>query len=114
MSEALAFVCSICGESSTQICVYCTKDACSNHCCERCRRCSDCCECELRLDDPGNKYPEPGIQHRANDVQAEVEVPEVHETHEDLPALLDGETTVPDDQAYMPDREPPPRAGESQ
>jgi hypothetical protein len=28
------------------LCVYCTKDVCANHVCERCRRCSDCCQCE--------------------------------------------------------------------
>ncbi len=41
------FNCSICGESSQQLCVYCTKDACANHRCERCGRCSDCCGCEV-------------------------------------------------------------------
>ena len=48
-SPTLTYVCSICGEPSTQICVYCTKDACSNHRCEKCGRCSDCCSCEVRL-----------------------------------------------------------------
>jgi hypothetical protein len=43
------FICSICGEASSNICSYCTKDACSNHRCERCKRCSDCCECEFPL-----------------------------------------------------------------
>lgn len=43
------FTCSICGEASSNICAYCTKDACSNHRCERCKRCSDCCECEFPL-----------------------------------------------------------------
>lgn len=47
--EANTFTCSICGEDSQEICVFCTKDACSNHLCERCRRCSDCCECEVPL-----------------------------------------------------------------
>lgn len=47
--EAAIFRCSICGEPSTDICVYCTKDACGNHRCERCKRCSDCCECDLPL-----------------------------------------------------------------
>jgi hypothetical protein len=42
------FACSICGEPSTEICVHCTKDACTNHRCEKCKRCSDCCGCELR------------------------------------------------------------------
>jgi hypothetical protein len=47
MNETGQFRCSICGEPSTQICVYCTKDACPNHLCERCGRCSDCCECKV-------------------------------------------------------------------
>ena len=48
-APAAIFICSICGEPSVEICVYCTKDACSNHRCERCKRCSDCCECEIPL-----------------------------------------------------------------
>ena len=48
-AEAAVFTCSICGEPSRDICVYCTKDACANHRCERCKRCSDCCECEVPL-----------------------------------------------------------------
>lgn len=47
----LTFTCSICGEPSTDICVFCTKDACSNHICNKCQRCSDCCECEIHLDE---------------------------------------------------------------
>jgi len=46
VSASGPFVCSICGEASQRICVYCTKDACDNHICEKCQRCSDCCECE--------------------------------------------------------------------
>jgi len=45
----VALSCSICGEPSTDICVYCTKDACTNHRCDRCKRCSDCCECDVPL-----------------------------------------------------------------
>jgi hypothetical protein len=48
-AEAAIFVCSICGEPAGEICVYCTKDACVNHRCDRCKRCSDCCECEIPL-----------------------------------------------------------------
>ena len=48
IAEAKTFACSICGEPSTEICVYCTKDACNNHLCSRCGRCSDCCECDIR------------------------------------------------------------------
>ncbi len=47
--NAAIFTCSICGEVSSNICAYCTKDACSNHRCERCKRCSDCCECDVPL-----------------------------------------------------------------
>jgi hypothetical protein len=47
--NAAIFTCSICGEASHNICSFCTKDACSNHRCERCKRCSDCCECEYPL-----------------------------------------------------------------
>jgi hypothetical protein len=47
----MPFTCSICGEESTRICVRCTKDACSNHLCEKCLRCSDCCECEVALNE---------------------------------------------------------------
>jgi hypothetical protein len=53
MTEARTFSCSICGEPSTEICVYCTKDACSNHLCGKCFRCSDCCECEIPLNPAG-------------------------------------------------------------
>ena len=62
MSDARTFFCSICGDPSTQICVYCTKDACANHLCHRCLRCSDCCECDVPLDadrEPLEAPPEP-------------------------------------------------------
>ena len=49
MTEIATFACSICSETSTEICIYCTKDTCANHLCVRCRRCSDCCECEFPL-----------------------------------------------------------------
>jgi hypothetical protein len=65
MTEARAFTCSICGDPSTDICVYCTKDACPNHLCSKCRRCSDCCECEVPLD-AGEHHPAAsGEQHTA-------------------------------------------------
>jgi hypothetical protein len=47
-TETATFPCSICNEPSASICVYCTKDVCANHRCEKCQRCSDCCQCELR------------------------------------------------------------------
>jgi hypothetical protein len=51
MNGTSTFACSICGEPSTQICVFCTKDTCPNHLCLRCSRCSDCCECEVPLEE---------------------------------------------------------------
>jgi hypothetical protein len=45
----MPFNCSICGEESARICVWCTKDTCANHLCQKCARCSDCCECEVPL-----------------------------------------------------------------
>ena len=48
MTDTATFTCNICGEPSLEICVYCTKDVCPNHRCDRCLRCSDCCACELR------------------------------------------------------------------
>ena len=51
MTPTVTFTCSICGEPSGEICVFCTKDACANHVCEKCHRCSDCCECEIHLDE---------------------------------------------------------------
>ena len=53
----MPFKCSICEEESTRICVYCTKDACSNHLCEKCLQCSDCCECEVPLQEhPAERF----------------------------------------------------------
>lgn len=45
----MPFNCTICGEESNRICVWCTKDTCVNHLCQKCGRCSDCCECEVPL-----------------------------------------------------------------
>jgi len=58
----MPFACSICGEESTRICARCTKDACDNHLCEKCRRCSDCCECEVRLAEPVHKAPRAAVR----------------------------------------------------
>ena len=55
MNEPQKFSCSICGEPSERICVYCTKDACDNHLCGKCLRCSDCCECEVPLEERVSK-----------------------------------------------------------
>lgn len=49
IAGTVVLTCSICGEPSHDICVFCTKDACTNHRCDRCKRCSDCCECDVPL-----------------------------------------------------------------
>jgi hypothetical protein len=67
--NAAIFTCSICGESSSNICAYCTKDACSNHRCERCKRCSDCCECEVPL-----SAEEPVVVQAAIELVPELEI----------------------------------------
>lgn len=51
MITTMPFVCNICEEQSTRICLQCTKDTCSNHLCEKCGCCSDCCDCEVHLDE---------------------------------------------------------------
>ena len=58
----MPFPCSICEQDATRICVSCTKDACSNHLCERCACCSDCCECDLILQE---RVPEAPMIHAA-------------------------------------------------
>ncbi len=70
----MPFVCSICGEAATQICVRCTKDACANHICEKCLRCSDCCECELALQPPA---PVPVVRSMSAPHHAAAPSPEV-------------------------------------
>lgn len=59
MNEPRTFSCTICGDPSTQICEYCTKDTCPNHLCSKCLRCSDCCECEVPLDTVSDQPPAP-------------------------------------------------------
>jgi hypothetical protein len=60
----MPFVCSICEEQSTRICVKCTKDTCANHLCDKCAACSDCCDCEIRLDEDA-AFPEERANHLA-------------------------------------------------
>jgi hypothetical protein len=62
MNEPHTYTCSICGDPSRDICVYCTKDACPNHLCRRCLRCSDCCECEVPLEAPQSTGSRPPAQ----------------------------------------------------
>jgi hypothetical protein len=65
MTNVMPFICSICEEQSTRICVRCTKDTCANHLCDKCGACSDCCDCDLRLEqdagphDPDEPKPHP-------------------------------------------------------
>jgi hypothetical protein len=61
----MPFVCSICEEESTRICVRCTKDTCSNHLCEKCGACSDCCDCEIQLDEEPRNEVEETVRARA-------------------------------------------------
>jgi hypothetical protein len=60
VSQTPTFSCSICSESSTDICVSCTKDTCPNHFCLRCHCCSDCCACEVPLETTEASGPESG------------------------------------------------------
>ena len=84
--NAAVFTCSICGEASTHICAYCTKDACSNHRCARCKYCSDCCECEVPL---SAEEPEPmeAVIDEVPEPIAEFSGPEP-ETKSSLPDFL--------------------------
>ncbi len=56
VTRTAPFLCSICEEESTRICVSCTKDTCGNHLCEKCGNCSDCCNCELSLNPEETVY----------------------------------------------------------
>jgi hypothetical protein len=82
--------CSICSEPSTDICVYCTKDACANHRCDRCKRCSDCCECDVPLS-AKEVHPEPPTD-------AAVEVPAEFAVEEEVSIFAPepGETEPPE------------------
>jgi hypothetical protein len=75
--ETAILSCSICAEPSTDICVYCTKDACRNHRCERCKRCSDCCECDVPLS-AAEPLPEPAAAAAPPPVE-DHPAPEQHE-----------------------------------
>jgi len=97
--ETATFVCSICNEPSTAICVYCTKDTCRNHRCERCKRCSDCCECEVPLVEPTRQEPVVAIE-------AVADVPVMADgLSEPVPELI----SEPVDQPVLP---APPEASE--
>jgi hypothetical protein len=99
--NAAVFTCSICGEASVNICSYCTKDACSNHRCERCKRCSDCCECEVPLsaEEPlsGEAVTESMLQPEIESLQPEPPEPEGPER--EAPAPETPELRAPEPQA---------------
>ena len=70
----MPFVCNICEEESTRICVRCTKDTCSNHLCEKCGACSDCCDCEIQLDEEPRHDAEDVVRARADSDGANLDV----------------------------------------
>jgi L-lactate utilization protein LutB len=59
----MTFHCTICGQESTRICVWCTRDNCVNHLCEKCGRCSDCCECQVPLEETVRETARTHIPH---------------------------------------------------
>ena len=75
MAETITYTCSICSEPAADICVYCTKDACPNHRCDKCLRCSDCCDCELQLDEEQRHEKEDIMHARAESNGAGGELP---------------------------------------
>lgn len=98
------YTCSICGETSVSICVYCTKDACPNHLCERCGRCSDCCECDILLDE----HPEHEHDQAAQTQPAAREAGHVELPVEEMPAAAD--PTEPAAHADVRPEQPAPSA----
>jgi hypothetical protein len=85
----MPFACSICGEESTQICGRCTKDACDNHLCPKCRRCSDCCECEVALDERIHEAAQGAVHPAVSEPESIPPEPELEteaSTETDVPA----------------------------
>lgn len=108
MVPAAVFTCSICGEVSSNICAYCTKDACSNHRCERCKRCSDCCECEYPLSAeeavalPAQPIPGMVLDAELADMEAESAPPEAPE--EEAPARTHAFLTPEESSVFAEER----------
>lgn len=81
MTPTATFTCNICGEPSGAICIYCTKDVCANHICDKCQRCSDCCECEVHLNTAADRayaaapLPVPAVAAEAPHAVLEEAVP---------------------------------------
>ena len=102
--NAAVFTCSICGEASSNICSYCTKDACSNHRCERCKRCSDCCECEVPLSAEEPVLPELAVESipESEAILAEPVAPEVSATELSTPEPEAPEPDAPQTESRIP------------
>lgn len=105
-TATLTFNCSICAEPSHDICVYCTKDVCHSHRCQRCLRCSDCCECEspLCLDEvpvapvtveATPELVEVPVEITEPDLTEPAELAETTETPEPVQELLQPERAAP-------------------
>ncbi len=92
--NAAIFTCSICGEASVNICSYCTKDACSNHRCDRCKRCSDCCECEFPL-----SAEEPAPEALAQEAMAQEPMTQ-EAAAESAPEAIESETPAPQTESF--------------
>jgi hypothetical protein len=87
----MQFVCSICEEQSTQICVVCSKDACDNHLCEKCHACSDCCTCDVPLDlEPVQSSTGPGEAESQVEVES-FSAPEEMAAEDGVPREAGGE-----------------------
>jgi L-lactate utilization protein LutB len=71
----MTFHCTICGEESTRICVWCTRDNCVNHLCEKCGRCSDCCECQVPLEETVRETARTYIPHSQTAPEPELHPP---------------------------------------
>ncbi len=136
MAGTAIFTCSICGEPSTEICTFCTKDACGNHRCDRCKRCSDCCECEVPLSEAeapaeleAAAAPEPAsepavvIESSVEELIVDQGAPEIgeelpfEEIPEPEPESFTPESSTPessDPESSAPENPPYPEPGEHQ
>lgn len=106
MIETATYECSICNEPSLEICVRCTKDACPNHRCGRCKACSDCCECEVPLTEP-EPYMAAVASVQAEPIQAEPIQDEAGASHETVEAA---DLPMPPEASEEPDLNAPSSA----
>lgn len=103
--EVATFTCSICGEASREICVFCTKDTCANHVCQRCHRCSDCCACDMPLTIVQEEIAPTGAR------PVQTTQPEI--APEEAPALSEPEPAAPEElEPAMPEEAGEPAAPE--